>query len=78
MTKLTPFPSRQICGISFTWGKEFRKYWPKIFESEEDKATDGWRRAQSSSGTHLKFMVCTISSVSLSKFRGYFLVKWVD
>ena len=33
MTILTPFPSRQICSISHTRGKEFRKYWPQGFES---------------------------------------------
>ena len=26
------------------WGKEFRKYWPQVFESEADKATYvSWR-----------------------------------
>ena len=35
---------RHICGISLTRGKEFIKYWPKLFESEEDKATDEWWR----------------------------------
>ena len=28
---------RHICGISITRGKEFRKYWPKWFKSEEGK-----------------------------------------
>ena len=34
---LTPF-FYQIYGISITRGKEFRNYWPQVFESEADKA----------------------------------------
>ena len=34
MTILTPFSPRQTCGISLTRGKEFRKYWPKVFDME--------------------------------------------
>ena len=34
----------QISGIYPTRGKEFIKYWPQVFESEEDKARDKrWR-----------------------------------
>ena len=35
-----------ICGISLTRVKEFRKYWPKVFELEEDKSTDEWQRGK--------------------------------
>ena len=34
--------SRHIFVISLNREKEFRQYWPKLFESEEDKATDEW------------------------------------
>ena len=37
-------PPRQICVISLTRGNEFRKYWPKVFESKEENATDEWWR----------------------------------
>ena len=40
MTILIPFFTYQICGISLTRGNELRKYCPKGFELEEDKATD--------------------------------------
>ena len=39
-----PPPTHNICVISLTRGKEFRKYWQKVFYSEEDKATDKSRR----------------------------------
>ena len=39
ITHLPP-PPCQICGITLNRGKNFRKYWPKIFELEEDKAKD--------------------------------------
>ena len=42
MTKLTPFPSRQICGISFTRGEKLRFFSPKGFYSERDKASYEW------------------------------------
>ena len=45
MTILTPF-FYQIFGISHTRGKEFRKYWPQGFKSEEDKDSDEWRGAR--------------------------------
>ena len=43
-TILIQFLSRQISGISLTRIKEFRKYWPKGFELEEDKETYEWWR----------------------------------
>ena len=42
-TILIPF-FRQISFISLTKVKEFRKYWPKVFESEEYKSSDEWWR----------------------------------
>ena len=45
MTILTTLFTSQICGIYLIRGKEFRKYWTKGFESEEDKATgELWRK----------------------------------
>ena len=41
----TLFLSHYICGISITSGKELRNHWPKVFELEEDKATDEWSRS---------------------------------
>ena len=38
----TIFVFHQISGISLTRGKEFRKYWPQVFELEENKATNEW------------------------------------
>ena len=35
---------RQICGIFLTREKEFSKYRPKGFDSEEDKAAYAWQR----------------------------------
>ena len=43
-TILMPFFLRQISGISLARGNEFRNYWPKGFELEEDKVTDEWLR----------------------------------
>ena len=45
ITILTPF-FRQIGGISHTQGKEFRKYWPHGFDSEEYKDTYEWLSAR--------------------------------
>ena len=39
-----PFLSCRVFGVSLTRAKEFRKYWPKGFESEEDKAKYEWWR----------------------------------
>ena len=39
MTILTSFFC-QICGISLTRVKKIRKYWPKVFDSEEEKDID--------------------------------------
>ena len=36
MTILIPSPPSKICGISLTRGKEFRKYFTKLFKSEEE------------------------------------------
>ena len=36
----------QICGISHSRGKEFRKYWPQIFDLEEDKYLYEWWRSR--------------------------------
>ena len=41
-TILIPFFPCQISGISLTRGKEFIKYWPKVFDLEEEKSTDEW------------------------------------
>ena len=41
----TLFP-HQVCGISPTRGKELRNYWPKGFDSEREKATYEWWRAE--------------------------------
>ena len=46
ITILTPFFPRQICGISLTKVKEFRKYRPKGFESEKYKDTDEWCKSK--------------------------------
>ena len=36
--------SRQVCGISFPRGKKFRKFSPRGFDLEEEKAThEQWR-----------------------------------
>ena len=40
MTILTTFTLRQIFGISLTRGKEFIKYQPKGFDSEENTGID--------------------------------------
>ena len=37
-------PPRQIYDIPHTRGKEFRKFWPQVFESEEEKDSDEWWR----------------------------------
>ena len=39
MNILTP-PPKEVCSISLTNGKDFRKCWSKGFDLEEDKATD--------------------------------------
>ena len=41
----THFLTRHICGISHTRGKEFRKYCPRIFDSEEEKGYGEWCRS---------------------------------
>ena len=41
-----PFSSHQISGISLTRGKQFRRFWPKGFESESYKNTDEWWRVK--------------------------------
>ena len=33
---------RLVSGISLTRRNQFRKYWQKVFELEEDKNTDKW------------------------------------
>ena len=45
-TILIPFLSQHLSGISLTRGKEFRGYWTKVFELEEDKAIYEWWRAK--------------------------------
>ena len=40
----TLFFTHHICGIYLTREKDFRKYWQKLFELEEDKATNLWWR----------------------------------
>ena len=40
------FSLRQIYDISHTREEEFRRYWPKCFESEEEKEEDNWRRTR--------------------------------
>ena len=37
MTIQAYFNTHQICGTSHTRGKKFRKYWPQVFDLEEDK-----------------------------------------
>ena len=62
------FLSCHISVISLTRGKEFRKYWPKGFELEEEKSIDEWWRET--------FLIYGFNAVCKNIFSSYLRVGY--